>query len=43
MSEQKKVMVTGCFDMVHSGHVAFLNEAKKFGEVYACIGNDDNV
>jgi cytidyltransferase-like protein len=43
MSEQKKVMVTGCFDMLHSGHVAFLNEAKKFGEVYACIGNDDNV
>jgi len=43
MSEQKKVMVTGCFDMVHSGHVAFLNEAKKLGEVYACIGNDENV
>ncbi len=43
MSEQKKVMVTGCFDLMHSGHVAFLNEAKKLGKVYACIGNDENV
>jgi len=43
MSSQKKVMVTGCFDLMHSGHVAFLNEAKKFGEVHACIGNDENV
>ncbi|MFP5041162.1 adenylyltransferase/cytidyltransferase family protein [Parasediminibacterium sp. JCM 36343] len=43
MSETKKVMVTGCFDLMHSGHVAFLNEAKKLGEVHACIGNDENV
>jgi len=43
MSTQKKVMVTGCFDLMHSGHVAFLNEAKKLGDVYACIGNDENV
>jgi len=43
MGSQKKVMVTGCFDLMHSGHVAFLNEAKKLGEVYACIGNDENV
>ncbi len=43
MTSQKKVMVTGCFDLMHSGHVAFMNEAKKFGDVYACIGNDENV
>ena len=43
MSAVKKVFVTGCFDLMHSGHVAFLNEAKKLGEVYACIGNDENV
>jgi cytidyltransferase-like protein len=43
MSDKKKVMVTGCFDLMHSGHVAFLNEAKKLGSVYACIGNDENV
>lgn len=43
MNNPKKVMVTGCFDLIHSGHVAFLNEAKKMGDVYACIGNDENV
>jgi len=43
MNNQKKVMVTGCFDLMHSGHVAFLNEGKKLGDVYACIGNDENV
>lgn len=39
----KKVMVSGCFDLMHSGHVAFLKEAAKLGEVYVCIGNDENV
>jgi cytidyltransferase-like protein len=39
----KKIMVTGCFDLMHSGHIAFLKEAAKLGDVYACIGNDENV
>lgn len=39
----KKVLVSGCFDLMHSGHVAFLKEAAKLGEVYVCIGNDENV
>lgn len=39
----KKVFVTGCFDMLHSGHVAFLSEAATYGEVYAGIGSDENV
>ncbi|WP_207428172.1 adenylyltransferase/cytidyltransferase family protein [Pedobacter sp. SYSU D00535] len=43
MNSAKKVMVTGCFDLLHSGHVAFLKEASKLGEVYVCIGNDENV
>lgn len=38
-----KVFVTGCFDLLHSGHVAFLQEASSFGEVYVCIGSDANV
>jgi cytidyltransferase-like protein len=40
---RKKVFVTGCFDMLHSGHVAFLKEAASFGDVYVCIGTDENV
>lgn len=39
----KKVFVTGCFDLLHSGHVAFLKEAAQFGDLYVCIGADDNV
>lgn len=38
-----KVMVTGCFDMLHSGHVAFLQEAAAYGELHVCIGSDANV
>jgi cytidyltransferase-like protein len=40
---KKKVVVTGCFDMLHSGHVAFLREAASFGDLYVCIGSDANV
>lgn len=40
----KKVFVTGCFDMLHSGHVAFLNEAASYGdELYVAIGSDKTV
>ncbi|MCO6498323.1 MAG: adenylyltransferase/cytidyltransferase family protein [Chitinophagaceae bacterium] len=39
----KKVFVSGCFDLLHSGHVAFLNEAASFGELYVCIGSDRTV
>lgn len=36
-------MVSGCFDLLHSGHVAFLQEAARYGNVFACIGSDENV
>ncbi len=39
----KKVMVTGCFDLLHSGHVAFLQEAAQRGELHVCIGSDETV
>lgn len=39
----KKVFVTGCFDMLHSGHVAFLQEAAGYGDLYVSIGSDENV
>lgn len=38
-----KVFVTGCFDMLHSGHVAFLKQASQYGKLYVCIGSDENV
>ncbi len=36
----KKVFVSGCFDLLHSGHVAFLEEAATFGDLYVAIGSD---
>ncbi len=35
-----KVFVSGCFDMLHSGHIAFFKEASKFGDVYVGLGSD---
>lgn len=43
MVPEKKVMVSGCFDLLHSGHVAFLQEAAQQGHLYVCIGSDDTV
>jgi cytidyltransferase-like protein len=43
MNNRKKVFVTGCFDMLHSGHVAFLMEAATHGDVYVGIGSDETV
>ena len=40
---KKKVFVTGCFDMLHSGHIRFLEEAAGFGEVHVGIGSDRTV
>ncbi len=40
---RKKVFVTGCFDMLHNGHIAFLEEASAHGDVYVGIGSDETV
>jgi cytidyltransferase-like protein len=37
---KKKVFVSGCFDMLHSGHVAFLKEAAEYGNLYIGLGTD---
>ncbi len=39
----RKVFVSGTFDLLHSGHVAFLAEAASHGDLYVCIGNDECV
>lgn len=38
-----KVMVTGCFDWFHSGHVRFFEEAAEYGDLYVVVGHDENV
>jgi cytidyltransferase-like protein len=40
---RKKVLVTGCYDWLHSGHVRFFEEASAYGDLYVVAGNDANV
>jgi cytidyltransferase-like protein len=40
---RKKVIVTGCFDWFHSGHVRFLEEVSRLGDLYVVVGHDANV
>jgi len=42
-SAGKKVLVTGCFDWFHSGHIRFFEEASQFGDLYVVVGNDANI
>jgi cytidyltransferase-like protein len=39
----KKVFVSGCYDMLHSGHVEFFREAATYGELYVALGSDKTV
>jgi len=39
----KKVFLSGSFDPLHSGHVAFFKKASEYGELYVGIGNDESV
>lgn len=38
-----KVFVSGCFDVLHSGHIAFLEEAASYGDVYVSLGSDKTI
>ncbi|MBN1818963.1 MAG: adenylyltransferase/cytidyltransferase family protein [Sedimentisphaerales bacterium] len=42
-SGRKKVIVTGCFDWFHSGHIRFFEEVSELGDLYVVVGNDANV
>jgi cytidyltransferase-like protein len=42
-SARKKVLVTGCFDWLHTGHVRFFEEVSEIGDVYAVVGHDANI
>ena len=39
----KKVFVSGCYDMLHSGHVAFFKEAASHGDLYVGLGSDKTI
>ena len=41
--KNKKVLVSGCFDLLHGGHIAFFKTAASYGDLYVSIGRDDNL
>jgi cytidyltransferase-like protein len=43
VKNRKKVFVSGCFDILHSGHIAFLKEAAQYGDLYVGLGSDKTV
>lgn len=38
-----KVFVSGCYDLLHSGHVEFFREAAEYGDLYVGIGSDATI
>ncbi len=39
----KKVFVSGCYDLLHSGHVEFFRQAANYGDLYVALGSDKTV
>ncbi len=42
-ASKQRVVVTGCYDWLHSGHVRFFEEVAGYGELYVVVGHDANV
>jgi cytidyltransferase-like protein len=40
---RKKIVVTGAYDWLHSGHVRFFEEVSALGDLYVVVGHDANV
>ena len=43
VTSKKKVLVTGCYDWFHSGHVRFFEEVSELGDLYVVVGHDANI
>lgn len=39
----KKVFVSGCYDLLHSGHIEFFRQAAAYGDLYVGIGSDETI
>lgn len=40
---RKKVLVSGCYDLLHGGHIAFFKTASAYGNLYVSVGRDENL
>jgi cytidyltransferase-like protein len=43
MVSRPKVMVAGCFDLLHASHLVFLTKAAALGELYVSLGSDQSI
>ena len=43
LTSRKKVMVTGCYDWFHTGHVRFFEEVSELGDLFVVVGHDANI
>jgi cytidyltransferase-like protein len=39
----KKVMASGCYDLLHAGHIAFFKTAAQYGKLHVYVGRDENL
>lgn len=39
----KKVLISGCYDLLHSGHVQFFKEASQYGDLYVSVASDEAI
>ncbi len=43
LQQKPKVFVSGCYDLLHSGHVEFFRQAAQYGDLYVGIGSDETI
>lgn len=43
MITPSNILICGCFDLLHSGHILLLEGASRFGNVYVGIGDDESI
>jgi cytidyltransferase-like protein len=43
LARRRKVIVSGCFDWLHSGHIRFFEEASGYGDLFVDVGSDANI
>lgn len=43
IQQKDVVLVGGCFDILHAGHIEFLKQARKFGKVVILLESDTNI
>lgn len=39
----RKVFVSGCYDLLHAGHIEFFRQASQFGKLFVCVGSDKTI